>query len=144
MDELAAAKPGGHTGLAAALHEAAEKVPQRALIVVISDLFIQPEELRSCFQHLRFRKHDVAVFHLLEQSELDFDFDRPIRFVDLEGGTALLADPSLVAKQYRKAVEMYTEELADVIRDTAIDYQRVSIEENYGEVLARFLLGRAR
>ncbi|MFK7817116.1 MAG: DUF58 domain-containing protein [Planctomycetaceae bacterium] len=144
MDELSAAEPGGETGLANALHEAAEKVSQRALVVVISDLFIQPEELKSCFQHLRFRKHDVAVFHLLEQSEIDFNFDRPIRFVDLEGGNSLLADPSLVSKQYRKAVEIYMEELAGVIRDTGIDYQRVSIEENYGEVLARFLLGRAR
>lgn len=144
MDELGAAKAGGNTGLAAALHEAAEKVAQRALVIIVSDLFLPPEDLKSCFQHLRFRKHDVVVFHLLEQNELDFDFDRPIRFVDLEGGSSVLADPSLVAKQYRKAVEDYTEELRVVVRDAAVDYQRVSVEENYGEVLARFLLGRAR
>lgn len=144
MDELSNAKPAGETGLAKSLHEAAEKVSQRALVIIISDLFLQPEDLKSCFQHLRYRKHDVAVFHLLEQSEIDFDFDRPIRFVDLEGGTSLLADPSLVAKQYRKAVEMYTEELRIVVRDAAVDYHRVSMEENYGEVLARFMLGRAR
>lgn len=144
MDELAAAEPGGETGLAEALHEAAEKVPQRALFVIISDLFLPPEELKDCFQHMRFRKHDVAVFHLLEKSEIDFEFDRPMRFVDLEGGAPMLADPSLIAKQYRKAVETYMEELHVVVRDAAVDYQRVSIEDDYGEVLARFLLGRVR
>ena len=55
-------------------------------MVVISDLFMDPETLKGAFQHLRFRKHDVAVFHLVEQNEIDFQFDRPIRFVDLEGG----------------------------------------------------------
>ncbi len=144
MDELANAKPAGETGLAAALHEAAEKVSQRALIVIISDLFLQPEELKEAFQHLRFRKHDVAVFHLLEQAEVDFEFDRPIRFVDLEGGAPFLADPSLISKQYRTAVTEYLEELRMVVRDAAVDYHRISVEENYGEVLARFLLGRAR
>ncbi len=144
MDELADAKPAGETGLAAALHEAAEKVPQRALMIVISDLFLQPDDLKDAFQHLRFRKHDVAVLHLLEQAEVDFEFDRPVRFVDLEGGAPFLADPSLIAKQYRNAVAKYLEELRIVVRDAAVDYHRVSVEEHYGDVLARFLLGRAR
>ena len=82
LDELDNMKAEGETGLAAALHEAAERIRQRALIVIVSDLFIPPAELRSCFQHLRFRKHDVAVFHLLEQAELDFEFDRPVRFLE--------------------------------------------------------------
>ena len=144
LDELGDMKAEGETGLPVALHEAAEKIAQRALVVIISDMFIDPEELRSCFQHLRFRKHDVAVFHLLEQQEIDFEFDRPVKFVDLEGAPAMLVDPTSIAKEYRKAVQTYLADLKKIVRDSAVDYHRVSIEEHYAEVLARFLLARKK
>ena len=144
LDELGDMKAGGETGLPDALHQAAEKVAQRALVVVISDLFIEPETLQSCFQHLRFRKHDVAVFHLLEQSEIDFDFDRPVKFVDLEGAAPMLVDPNTIAKQYRSAVQSYLAEMKKIVQGSAIDYHRVSIEEHYAEPLTRFLLARKR
>ena len=142
LDELGATEASGETGLADSLHEMAERVPQRALIIVLSDLFVDPEVLRTCFQHLRFRKHDVAVFHLLERSELEFQFDRPMRFVDMEGGEPVLADPTIIATQYQRALETYLESMYEVIGDTEIDYHRIRIDEDYGDVLARFLLGR--
>ena len=142
LDELALAKADGETGLAEALHEAAERVPQRALIVILSDLFVPPETLKDCFQHLRFRKHDVAVFHLLEQNELDFEFDRPTRFLDLEGGAPILADPNLIANQYRRAMAKYMEDIRLVMRDAVVDYNHVRIDDPYDDVLASFLLSR--
>ena len=142
LDELGAVEPSGETGLADVLHETAERVPQRALIIIISDLFIDPEVARNCFEHLRFRKHDVAVFHLMEQNELDFEFDRPTRFVDMEGGEPILADPIIIGDQYRRALEAYLESMSEVIQDTEIDYHRICIDEDYGDVLAKFLLGR--
>lgn len=143
LDEIDGAEATGVTGLVSALHEAAERIRQRALVVVVSDLFVQPRELSDCFQHLRFRKHDAVVFHLLEQAELDFDFDRPMRFRDLEGGAPVLADPSLVASDYRKAIAEYLRDVKDVMRSAAVDYQRLSLDQNYGDVLAKFLLERA-
>ncbi len=142
LDELGTVEPSGETGLAESLHEIAERVPQRAMVVIISDLFIDPEVVRNCFEHLRFRKHDVAVFHLIEQNELDFEFDRPIRFVDMEGGEPILADPTIIGVQYRQALETYLERMNEVIRSTEIDYHRVCIHEDFGDVLAKFLLGR--
>jgi hypothetical protein len=142
LDELGSVEASGETGLADVLHETAERVPQRALIVVVSDLFIEPGIVRNCFDHLRFRKHDVAVFHLMEQNELEFEFDRPMRFVDMEGGEPILADPTVIGTQYRRAMEMYLQSMDEVIRDTEVDYHRICIHEDYGDVLARFLLGR--
>lgn len=142
LDQLAQLKPAGKTTLLESIHEGAEKISQRALVVLISDLFVPPAELKPGLQHLRFRKHDVVVFHLLDQHELDFDFDRPARFVDMEGGEPMLADPSLIGKQYREAVRLYLEELDEVIRATGVDYHRVKMQEKYDDVLARFLLGR--
>lgn len=142
LDELAEIKAEGETGLAESLHKAAEGIDQRALVVVISDLYIEPDILNSCFQHLRFRKHDVVTFHLLDQSEVDFDFDRPTRFVDMEGGVPIMADPSLVSKQYQQAITGYLADLETVMLNAAIDYHRVNLRDPVDEILARFLVGR--
>jgi uncharacterized protein (DUF58 family) len=142
LDQLADIKAEGETGLADALHRAAENIRQRALVVVLSDLYIEPEILNSCFQHLRFRKHDVAVFHLLDQTEIDFDFDRPTRFLDLEGGAPIMTDPNLVGKQYRQAMAGYLADLQTVMREAAVDYHRVNLGVSVDDILARFLVGR--
>ncbi|MBL9143291.1 MAG: DUF58 domain-containing protein [Verrucomicrobiaceae bacterium] len=142
LDALAELQPKGETRIVESLHEAAEKIPQRALVVIVSDLFVQPSDLKPALQHLRYRKHDVVVFHLLDQQEIDFEFDRPARFVDLEGGEAVLADPTDIARQYRDAVRQYLTDMDDLVRTTGIDYHRVKMHEAYDDVLARFLLGR--
>lgn len=144
LDILERARPKGETQLAAVLHELAETIRQRALIVILSDLFIEPALLRSCFQHLRFRHHDVAVFHLLDPQELAFNFRRPMRFLDMEGGPAIFAEPNDIADRYDKALQQYLRELRQVVLESAVDYQRVSLDENYEQVLARFLVGRAQ
>ncbi len=143
LDRVAELQAKGETGLINAIHEAAEKISQRALVIIISDLFFQPEPLKEALQHMRFRKHDVAIFHLLDQSELDFKFDRPTRFVDLEGNTSLLADPSLITRQYHKAVQKYLDDINLIVTQTAIDYHRITLDEPYDQVLARFLMGRS-
>jgi hypothetical protein len=95
----------GETGLAEALHEAAESIASAGFGGGDLGSLPRTSVLKSCFQHLRFRKHDVAVFHLLDQSEVDFAFDRPTRFLDLEGGAPILTDPLLVNRQYQKAIQ---------------------------------------
>ena len=60
----------------------------------------------------------------------------------MEGGEAILADPSLIARNYREAVRLYLAEMDELVRTTAMDYHRVKMDERYDDVLARFLLGR--
>jgi uncharacterized protein (DUF58 family) len=144
FDVLEQASPKGETRLVPVLHELAETVRQRALVVIISDLFVEPDDLRDCFQHLRFRKHDVAVFHLLDPQELGFDFRRPMRFLDMEGGPAVFAEPNEIAERYHKALGTYLEGLRRVVLESAVDYHRVGVDENYEQVLMRFLVGRTR
>ena len=142
LDQMAKLRASGDTTLLSSLHDAAERIRQRALVVILSDFFAPPEELQSAIQHLRFRKHDVAAFHLLDRQEIDFDFEKPARFVDLEGGESLLADPSLIARNYRNAVADYLRSIDSLVRNTGIDYHRVFLHESYEAALARFLLGR--
>lgn len=144
FDVLEAARPRGPTQLTTTLHELAETVRQRALVVIVSDLFVEPDQVRHAFEHLRFRKHDVAVFHLLDPQELDFDFRRPMRFVDLEGGTSIFAEPNVIAERYLAAVRQYLERLKQIVLESAIDYHRVNLTDDYEQVLARFLTQRTR
>ena len=144
FDVLEQTRPHGRTRLAPVLHELAETIGQRALVVIVSDLFVEPEELRGCFEHLRFRKHDVAAFHLLDPEELRFDFHRPMRFLDMEGGPAVFAEPNEIADRYHKALELYLGAVGQLVLESAVDYHRVSIDEDYEAPLRRFLVGRTR
>ncbi len=144
FDVLEQARPQGETGLTSVLHELSETVRQRALIVILSDLFVPLEGLRSCFQHLRFRKHDVAAFHLLDPLELSFRFQRPMRFLDMEGGAAVFAEPSEIAGRYHKALGDYLDGLRDIVLESGVDYHRATVGDNYEKSLVEFLIGRAR
>jgi len=143
FDVLEEARPQGTTGLPEVLHELAETVRQRALVVVVSDLFVPTEDLAGAFGHLKFRRHDVAVFHLLDPQEIGFQFQRPTRFLDLEGGGAIFADPVEIADRYHTAVTTYLDAIRQLVLESRIDYRRVLTDEPYEQVLARFLVGRA-
>lgn len=144
FDAMEAARAAGPTQLAVVLHELAETIRQRALIVILSDLFLPPEELRGCFEHLRFRKHDVAVFHLLDPLEVEFRFQRPMRFLDMEGGSAIFAEPNEIADRYHRALAQYLDALKQAVQEKAIDYHRVQTDEDYEQVLTKFLVGRTQ
>ncbi len=143
-DAMEGAEANGPTRLVDVLHEIAETIRQRALIVVLSDLFVPPDSLRACFEHLRFRKHDVAAFHLLDPQELAFRFQRPTRFLDMEGGAAVFAEPNAIADRYHQALTEYLDAVTTLAQEQAIDYHRVRTDEVPEQVLTRFLVGRQR
>lgn len=134
--------PRGETVLAETLHELAERVSRRALILIFSDLFTDTAELKNAMRHLHFRKHDVAVFHLVDQ--LEIDFDRPIRFVDMEGGGSLITEPDLIADEYRTIVSNYLEETRNICTDINADYRLVRTGDSLESVLTGFLMGRQK
>ena len=136
--------PKGETVLAETLHELAERVSRRALVLIFSDLFTDTEELKNALRHLHFRKHDVAVFHLVDQLEIDFDFDRPIRFVDMEGGGSLITEPDLIADEYRSIVANYLEETRRICTDINADYRLIRTGDALEDVLTGFLMGRQK
>lgn len=144
FDVLQNTRCAGATELVRLLHEIAETTAQRALVIILSDLFVPPADLRECFEHLRFRKHDLAIFHLLDPQELNFQFLRPTRFLDMEGGAPIFAEPNEIADRYQLALQEYLQGLDKVVLETAVDYHRVSIDQDFEQVLMRFLVGRMR
>lgn len=141
---LGSLEPAGDTGLVPALHTVAEKVGQRALIIILSDLFTDSAALSDALQHLRYRKHDISVFHLMDPQEIGFDFDRPHRFVDMEDGTALVAEPSLIADEYHAALDEFLKTTREVCHDANAGYQLVTTDTPLEGLLRDFLMGRLR
>lgn len=135
-------EPEGETGLVDALHTIAEKIGQRAFVVILSDLFTDTSGLADALQHLRYRKHDISIFHLMDPQELTFDFERPHRFVDLEDGTALVAEPTLVAEEYHAALKEFLSTVRDTCHDADADYQLVSTALPVEPLLREFLTAR--
>jgi len=135
-------EPSGETGIIEALHSIAEKISQRAFVVILSDLFTDTTALGDALQHLRFRKHDISVFHLMDPMEIGFEFDRPHRFVDLEDGTALVAEPSLIADEYQAALKDFLTNVRNKCNDASADYQLVTTDTPLEALLRDFLTNR--
>lgn len=139
---LSEIEPKSETGLTEGLHAVAEKVPRRGLIVILSDLFCDPDKFSDALQHLRYRKHDVVVFHLMDPQEIDFDFERPHRFVDMEDGSTIVAEPTLIADEYREIVQKFLVDTKKRCHDANADYRLVRTTESFESVLSTFLLDR--
>lgn len=144
LDRLEAAVPRGDGRVVDALHRIAERTGRRALILVFSDLFEDAAPLLDGFQHMRFQRHDLGIFHLLDPVELDFDFDRPIRFVDLESAGRLITDPALIAGGYRRELRAWLDALRRGSREFGADYRRARTDEPFERILSGFLLSRTR
>lgn len=142
QDLLGGTEPAGETTLPAALHELAEKIRRRALVVVISDFFCPIDDLKPCLQHLRFQKHDVAVFHLLDPLETTFEFDRPMRFQDLESPFSMVTEPALVRDLYLEEFNKHREGLRASCLEFNVAYREVLTDANLEKILADFLTER--
>lgn len=131
-----------------ALHQIAEQVHKRSLIVLFSDMLDENkgDDLFSALQHLRYNKHEVVLFHVTDhkqERELDF-INRPYRFVDLETGQQLRFSPGELKARYRDAVKSYFDDLKIRCGQYQIDLVEVDIHQNFSDVLMNFLLKRKR
>ncbi len=142
FDVLGQLAPHGPTDIVGALHDLAERIHRRSLVLIFSDFFTDIEPLLDCFQHLRFRKHDVGVFHLLGRQELQFGFDRPIRFADMESSFAQVTDPAVIRGAYLRALHEYLDGLRRGCMEFRVDYQRIVTDGSYEKALVAFMLQR--
>jgi len=134
---------------AAALHEVAERIPRRALVVVVSDLFDSAagaEETVRALRHLRHRGHEVVVFHVLDAAtERRFDFeDRPVRVKDLETGEERTLQPAQVREGYREAAEAFLSHVRRLCREAGVDVEMLDTARPYADALRAYLDKRRR
>ena len=145
LEALHQAQPGQDTRLGGVLHEVAERIPQRGLVVIISDCFDSAEEIVKAFHHFKYRNHEIVLFHLMAEEELTFPFTGSQEFKDLEGvSQRLRVDPRTVRSAYLERVRTHVAQIESACGQLNADYVPVSTKQPYHEALADFLGHRRR
>jgi uncharacterized protein (DUF58 family) len=135
---------GHKSNVSKPLHQLAEALTKRGLVVVISDLLDDPTTVVRGLRHVRFRGMDVIVFHVLDHDELTFPFDRPMRFRDSESAEEVLTVPSAVRDDYLRRMQALVDGYARELRSSGIDYCLVDTSQPLDFALATYLSTRSR
>ena len=126
------------------LHQIAEKLHRRSMIVLFTDMFQTGEEtaLFNALQHLKHDKHKVVLFHVIdEKRELNFDFDNaPRKFIDLETGESVNLFAENIKETYEKNVESYFKKVAMTCAQNKIKYVPVNVGANFEKILTTYLV----
>jgi uncharacterized protein (DUF58 family) len=125
------------------LHEAADRITRRGVVAVFSDLFDDPAEVLAGLKHLKYQRHDVVVFHVLDAAEVEFPFRQSTLFHGLEQLPDLLTDPVGVRDGYLKEFNAFRKELQTGCRLHHIDYVELRTDKDLGRSLAEYLVRRA-
>ena len=132
----------GKTNTGPIFHELAERLTRRGVVIILSDLFDDPEAIVAGLKHLRHRRHDVIVMHILDPAEVDFPFERATLFKGLEQLGDLLAEPAQLRRAYREVVEQFTHTLRTGCLSMEADYVQIRTDESLGQVLSHYLSHR--
>ncbi|WP_145177573.1 DUF58 domain-containing protein [Rubripirellula lacrimiformis] len=131
----------GRTDLTRVAKQIAQGIPKRGVVVVVSDL-LGVDNLRAGLQVLRRRGHDVVLFHVLHDDELDFEFSGSTRFEGLEGDDFLNCNPRALRDGYLEALNQFLDQTKKACGRLSIDYVQVRTSEPLDAVLAKFLAAR--
>jgi uncharacterized protein (DUF58 family) len=132
------------TSLAKALHEVADIMHRRSLVIIFSDMLDsvgEEQEVISALQHLRYNKHEVILFYVNDKNtELDFNFDnRPYRFIDSESGEEVKVNPVQIKDAYNKAINNFKKDLELKCAQYKIDFVEADIKQGYETILLTYL-----
>lgn len=144
LHELDKSETGNPTKVSNIFHDFAERIKKRGLIIVISDLLDDPDEVMTSLQHFRHKKHEVVVFHLLDNDELTFPFDRLTLFKGLEDKLEILTEPHALRRSYLQHLEVFLGRLRKGCRDGNIDYNLINTKDSYAKALTQYLAARER
>lgn len=142
-------RPTGQTDVAQVLHQIAQRIPKRSLVVIFSDMFSRQEDEEAIFaalQHLKHQNHEVLLFHVMDRkTEEAFEFsERPYLFVDVETGEELKLQPSQVRENYQAAIEAFKKSLELKCGQYKIDFIPVDINEPFDKVLYGYMVKRGK
>jgi len=144
LSTLAAVEPASTTDAGVALHEMAERIKRRGLIIILSDLFDNPSTVLAGLKHFRHRKHEVLVFHILDPAERHFDFPVEAIFRDLETGEEISTLPWQIKAEYQRTIGAHIDRFRRECRDAFVDYVLVDTSVPYDYALFSYLSKRQR
>ncbi len=135
---------GADTRISSVLHEVAEKVRRRGLIVLISDLMDDPAEVLAGIKHFRHDEHEVLVFQILDEQELHFQFSGDVVFEDMETNEEIKTQPGFIRKSYQEQMDAFLHYYKTNFSNNRIDYQRLLTHTTFDAALTQYLLKRKR
>ncbi|MGH9309286.1 MAG: DUF58 domain-containing protein [Vicinamibacterales bacterium] len=141
LDRLQPANPGS---LREPMNKIAEHFGRRGVLVLVSDLYEEPDAVLEAIAPLRFRGHDMIVFHLLDRAELDFEYADPSAFEDLESGEQIPVVPEALGDQYRELVQAHISALTERFSANRVDYTLVNTSTPLDHALFGYLSARER
>jgi uncharacterized protein (DUF58 family) len=135
---------GSRTNVAKPLHQIADAMTRRGIVILISDLLDDPDAVVRGLKHFQYRGSDVLVFHVLDPAELEFPFDRATRFEDPETGEEVMAVPAAVREHYLKQIGGLIDRYRRELGSAGIDYQLLNTSEPLEMALLAYLSTRSR
>jgi len=144
LSQMQNTNPGPETKIAPVLHQAAEAIKKKGLIILMSDLFDNPQKIISGLKHFRYKGHEVIVFHILDPKEISLDFNQRTNFKDLESGKEIVTDPWHIQADYQKNMEKFCNDIKMACRQNNIDYVRISTELPIDMALSDYLIKRRK
>ncbi len=133
---------GGETSIGPILHDLAERIKRRGLVVILSDLFDDPESLLLGLKHFRHRRHDVVLMHVVDPAEQDFPFVDPTLFKGLEGLGDQLTEPRSLKVAYLREFNSFLTAVRGGARDLHMDYVLLRTDQPLEIALHEFLARR--
>lgn len=143
--ELESLPAGTTTTLPERLHELAERLPRRGMLIIISDFWMETEELLRALQHLRYRKHQAIVIHLQDQAELTLEgpaFARQITLEDLESKERLSIEPADIRESYQRQVQAHITAVKNGCLDCNSEYHAINVATPYDKAIVELLARR--
>ena len=145
LGELEKAEPGNDTRLATTLHEVAERIPSRGLVIILSDCFESAAQMVESFHHFKFRNHELVLFHIMAEEELTFPFSASQEFKDLEAsGQRIKVDPRTIRAAYLQRVKEHVSTIEKACGQMQADYVPLTTKTPYATALADFVARRSR
>ncbi|MEW6050698.1 MAG: DUF58 domain-containing protein [Candidatus Zixiibacteriota bacterium] len=144
LNEIAGQTPADVTDVSVALHEMAERIKRRGLVIVMSDLLDDAERIVSGLKHFRYNKHEIIVFHILDPRERDFAFGQEAVFKDMETGEEITTMPYQMKRDFQKQVKAFATEIESSCRQSNIDYHPIDTNTPFDKALYAFLAKRER
>ena len=136
--------PGEDTRIEPVLHEMAERIKKRGLVIIISDLFDDPENIMNGLKHFRHSKQEVILFHILDRNELEFDFNTRTKFVDMESGEEITTDPWHVKNEYKNLIKGLQNYYKSECRLNLIDYVPLFTDDSLDKGLSEYFNKRQK
>ena len=142
LEKLEHTNPGGETTLSGTFHQLAESIKRRSLVVVLSDLFDDPEAMVAALKHFRHNKHEVIVFQILDPAEVTFPFDDVTRIEDMENGREVTSDPQAFRRAYLDELARFLAVIQGGCRTGQIDYVVAQTDQRFDLFLGAYLARR--